>query len=170
MKVLFAVLLLCSVALAQTTIFNFPDPEDFPGSSQADFPQNAGGGIHQPPIGDPDALFFEDQADLPPFEGWTTGVTGGLTGAYPGQSTGKGVDPVRGILVNADFNHGSSGRAATGRSGRGAASGNGFGISDTKLPGRTDIHTTDFISVSLSPASTLVPTVFAIFSVVALLI
>merc|ERR1711874_923618 len=147
-------------------IFNFPDPEDFPGAAGADFPQNAGGGTHFPPIGDPDADFFEDQVDLPA----TNGLTGGLTGVYPGQNFGRGVDPVRGILPYANLNVGSSGRAATGRSGHGAASGNGFGIAETKLPDRTDVHTTDFITVSLSGAGSVLPTVFTIFAVVALLI
>mmetsp|Transcript_20632 Transcript_20632/g.35222 ORF Transcript_20632/g.35222 Transcript_20632/m.35222 type:complete len:170 (-) Transcript_20632:95-604(-) len=169
MKVLLGLLLLCSVAFAQT-IFNFPDPEDFPGAAGADFPQNAGGGTHFPPIGDPDADFFEDQVDLPANNGWTTGLTGGLTGVYPGQNFGRGVDPVRGILPYANLNVGSSGRAATGRSGHGAASGNGFGIAETKLPDRTDVHTTDFITVSLSGAGSVLPTVFTIFAVVALLI
>mmetsp|Transcript_18488 Transcript_18488/g.26066 ORF Transcript_18488/g.26066 Transcript_18488/m.26066 type:complete len:173 (+) Transcript_18488:21-539(+) len=166
-----ALALLFAVASAQT-FFNFPDPEDFPGNGLdvANFPQNAGGGTHFPPLGDPDADFFEDQTDLPPFEGWTTGATGGLTGHYPGQVRNKGVDPVRGILVNANLNVGSSGRAATGRSGHGAASGNGYGIAETKWPDRLDIHTTDFITTSLNSGSSLVPTLFAVFVAVLMFI
>lgn len=163
-SLLLAFVLLFSLVSAQT-FFNFPDPDDFPGNGRDDenFPQNAGGGTHFPDLGLPDADFFVDQTDLPPFEGWTTGATAGLTGHYPGQVRNKGVDPVRGILVNANLNVGSSGRAATGRSGHGAASGNGFGIAETKWPDRLDIHTTDFISTSLSAGSSLVPTVLAFF-------
>merc|ERR1712137_597002 len=163
-SIVFGLLLLCGLVAAQVSIFNFPDPEDFPGNGRdaANFPQNAGGGTHFPEIGEPDALFFEDQTNLPPFEGWTTGSTGGLTGHYPGQVRNKGVDAVRGILVNANLNVGSSGR--------GAASGNGFGIAETKWPDRLDIHTSDFISTSLSGASTLVPTVLAAFVAIAMLI
>jgi len=170
MKLVFlGLLLLCSVVVAQ--VFTFPDPADFPGNGLdvQNFPQNAGGGTQFPPFG-PGADFFEDQTELPPFEGWTTGSTGGLTGAYPGQSLTFGVDPVRGILADANLNVGSSGKAATGRSGRGAASGNGFGIAETKWPDRIDIHTTDFITTSLSPANQIVPTLFAVFALVALLI
>mmetsp|Transcript_63258 Transcript_63258/g.95446 ORF Transcript_63258/g.95446 Transcript_63258/m.95446 type:complete len:173 (-) Transcript_63258:67-585(-) len=167
----FGLLLLCSLVAAQN-VFNFPDPADFPGNGRdaANFPQNAGGGTHFPDLGEPDAPFFEDQTNLPAFEGWSTGATGGLTGAYPGQVRNKGVDPVRGILVNANLNVGSSGKAATGRSGRGAASGNGFGIAETKFPDRLDIHTTDFISTSLSSGNSLVPALFSVFVVLAMFI
>merc|ERR1712107_288872 len=138
-------------------IATFPDPENFPGSESAIYPQNAGGGTQYPPNRQPGADFFEDQINLPQLNGYTTAAGGGFTGAYPGQIVGLGVDPVRGIVVNANLNVGSSGKAATGRSGRGAASGNGFGLSETKLPARTDIHTTDFIDTDLNAGSSVVP-------------
>ena len=173
MKLIAIVILgLISLALAQPTVAvaNFPDPFDFPGNGLDinNFPQNAGGGdengVHYPPIGDPDAVFFVDQPDLPANNGWTTGLGGGLTGAYPGQITNFGVDPVRGIVVGANLNKGSSSASAGyGRSGRGAAAVNGFGLSETKWPDRTNIHTTDFIdaklnAVSVSAGSQLIPT------------
>ena len=133
-------------------IADFDDPPFFPGSSdnedQINFPQNAGGGVHLPPFY-PDAIFFDDQpqrANLPA-AGYTTSADDGLTGAYPGQLTNRGVDPVRGIVTGANLNGGSSSASVTGRSGRGAASGNGFGISETKWPDRTNIHTGEFIGV-----------------------
>merc|ERR1712039_181970 len=99
-----------------------------------------------------------------------TWAGGGFTGAYPGQIVGLGVDPVRGIVVNANLNVGSSGKAATGRSGRGAASGNGFGLSEPKWPARTDIHTTDFIDTDLNAGSPVVPALMAVILAVAMLI
>ena len=178
------ILALVSLVLAQggvtVNVANFPDPADFPGNGldSSNYPQNAGGGdelgIHYPPIGAPDAVVFEDQPNLAENNGWTTGLGGGLTGAYPGQITNFGVDPVRGIVVGANLNKGSSSASAGyGRSGRAAASSNGFSLSETKWPDRTNIHTTDFIdvklnAVSVSAGSHLIPTLLAIL-VIALL-
>ena len=186
MKLIAIVILgLVSLALAQSGVIvnvaNFPDPPFFPGNgldTNTNYPQNAGGGdeagIHYPPIGAPDAVFFNEQPELAANNGWTTGLGGGLTGAYPGQITNFGVDPVRGIVVGANLNKGSSSASGGhGRSGKAAGSSNGFGIAETKWPDRINIHTTDFIdvklnAVSVSAGSHLIPTLLAIL-VIALL-
>eukprot|EP00011_Vannellida_sp_DIVA3-517-6-12_P009023 CAMPEP_0114609100 /NCGR_PEP_ID=MMETSP0168-20121206/2916_1 /TAXON_ID=95228 ORGANISM="Vannella sp., Strain DIVA3 517/6/12" /NCGR_SAMPLE_ID=MMETSP0168 /ASSEMBLY_ACC=CAM_ASM_000044 /LENGTH=173 /DNA_ID=CAMNT_0001820011 /DNA_START=38 /DNA_END=559 /DNA_ORIENTATION=- len=151
----------------------FGDPGDFPGNTLdvANFPQNAGG-EHFPPIGAPDTLFFTGQnAGAGVGNTFTTGLTGGLTGAYPGQVSNTGVDPVRGIVLTNLASQGSSSSSVTGRSGHGAASSNGFGIAETKYPDRLNVHTTDFITTDLdsSSANVLYPTAVAFVAALALL-
>ena len=158
-----------------TTLPDEKEPTDFPGFEFAVFPQNAGGGAQVPPVPHDGDFFGVLQQTIFSF---TTGITGGLSGGYPGQITNVGVDPVRGTIVLPGGVTGASGSHVTGRGGVGGGSGNGFGMTQTKFPDRLYLGTNQFINHRLNTAegfhyssasSTTASLLFVVVAVVALL-
>jgi hypothetical protein len=169
---LLVVLLLNQICFAQN-VDNIPEPEYFPNDIHNllyNYPQDAG--LDNP------AKFFDYQVEGGVGPTFTTGFTGGLTGAFPGQvdNAFQGVDPVRGIVVvNLANNGGSSSGGGILRGGVGGASGNGFGITETKYPARFNLPVDGLLDpyvyneVFFNNAYTLVPSILMIM-LIALLI
>jgi len=104
--------------------------------------------------------------------------SGGLTGQFPGQVSNvfQGVDPVRGIVVvNLPSNGHSSSGGGLHRGGQGGAAANGFGITETKYPGRVELGLDEFLDPNVfqpefyyNSASSIVPSLL-IIAIVAML-
>jgi hypothetical protein len=174
---LFALLALVAAVCAQ----DFPvvgEPSAYPGSSVIK-PQNQGGSLQTAgPFGATQTTLSGIQYGFP---GYTQVVTANqvpaLGGAFRGQVIGAGVDPIRGVFRTARNGFGHSSASATGRSGHGAASGDGFFFADTKYPERQGLGADQFIEKGRLPeqldtansASAVVAPVLLVLAVVALL-
>ena len=163
LRVLALVACLVAIALAQNGFPVVGESRQYPGAGIT--PQTQGGSFETGPFNSQPVL-----TGVPyNFEGFTQALTptqNGIGGAFPGQVIGTGVDPVRGVFRTARNGYGHSGSSATGRSGHGAASGDGFFFADTQYPDRTGLAATQFINknpfpeqfdsaASLAPAMTL---------------
>jgi len=158
------VLLLALIAVVFATT-GAGESKDFPGGTGSLFPQDQGGDINSdgPFENQPQISGFVDrfgtQFDTTPFIGAVERV-------------GQGADPVRHTVGAYPNVQGHSSGSVTGRSGRGAASGDGFFISQTKFPERVGLDTESFIVTEFSSSASLVtaPIAFVVTIMMAMLV